>query len=51
MKTSEGRVIRQDWQNYMDPGDNTAVIGNFNPDFQIGMHSTVSFRNWSLMHP
>ncbi|MBS3776413.1 MAG: SusC/RagA family TonB-linked outer membrane protein [Bacteroidales bacterium] len=46
--TSNGGPQAGKWEDYMEPGDNTAVIGNFNPDFQLGMQTSVSFRNWSL---
>src|SRR5690554_465441 len=48
LKNPSGALIRDDWQNYMEPGDNTAVIGNFNPDFQLGMQTSLSYKNWNL---
>ncbi len=36
------------WENYMEPGDNTAVIGNFNPDFMLGMQTSLSYKKWTL---
>jgi len=48
LKSASGTLIRDDWQNYMDPGDKTAVIGNFNPDFQMGMQTSLSYKNWRL---
>ena len=37
-----------EWENYMEPGDNTAVIGNFNPDFTLGMQTSLSYKKWTL---
>jgi TonB-linked SusC/RagA family outer membrane protein len=48
MKNSQGAYIRDDWQNYMEPGDNTAVIGNFNPKFLMGMQTSLSYKRWNL---
>ncbi len=48
LKEASGALIRDDWQNYMDPGDNTAVIGNFNPKFLMGMQTSLSYKNWRL---
>jgi len=44
----EGWDDSDNWENYMDPGDETAVIGNFNPDFMIGMQTAVSYKKWTL---
>lgn len=44
----EGWDDSDNWENYMDPGDNTAVIGNFNPDFIVGMQTALSYKNWTL---
>lgn len=48
LKNPSGALIRDDWQNYMEPGDNTAVIGNFNPNFQMGMQTSLSYKKWNL---
>ena len=48
LKNREGAYIRSDWQNYMEPGDNTAVIGNFNPKFLMGFQTSVSYKRWNL---
>lgn len=45
---NEGWDDADNWENYMDPGDNTAVIGNFNPDFLVGMQTALSYKNWTL---
>jgi TonB-linked SusC/RagA family outer membrane protein len=37
------------WENYMEKGDNTAVIGNFNPDFMMGMQTSLSYKKWTLI--
>jgi hypothetical protein len=44
----EGWDDSDNWENYMDPGDNTAVIGNFNPDFMMGMQTALKYKKWSL---
>lgn len=44
----EGWDDADNWENHMEPGDNTAVIGNFNPNFQMGMQTTLSYKNWLL---
>lgn len=44
----EGWDDSDNWENYMEPGDNTAVIGNFNPDFIVGMQTSLSYKNWTL---
>ncbi len=44
----EGWDDSDNWENYMEPGDNTAVIGNFNPDFMVGMQTALTYKNWSL---
>jgi hypothetical protein len=48
LKNPSGALIRDDWQNYMEPGDNTAVVGNFNPKFQMGMQTSLSYKRWNL---
>ena len=45
---NEGWDDSDNWENYMEPGDNTAVIGNFNPDFMVGMQTALTYKNWSL---
>ncbi len=44
----EGWDDSDNWENHMDPGDESAVIGNFNPDFILGMQTSVSFKKWTL---
>lgn len=44
----EGWDDADNWENYMDKGDNTAVIGNFNPDFMLGMQTGLTYKNWTL---
>jgi len=44
----EGWDDSDNWEKYMDPGDQTAVIGNFNPDFMIGMQTGLSYKKWTL---
>jgi TonB-linked SusC/RagA family outer membrane protein len=44
----EGWDDADNWENYMEPGDNTAVIGNFNPDFTLGMQTSLSYKKWTL---
>ncbi|QGY47304.1 SusC/RagA family TonB-linked outer membrane protein [Maribellus comscasis] len=44
----EGWDDADNWENYMEPGDNTAVIGNFNPDFMVGMQTSLTYKNWTL---
>jgi hypothetical protein len=44
----EGWDQSDNWENYMEPGDETAVIGNFNPKFTLGMQSSVSYKKWTL---
>lgn len=48
IKNPSGALIRDDWQNYMETGDNTAIMGNFNPKFQLGMQTSISYKNWNL---
>ncbi|SHJ07635.1 TonB-linked outer membrane protein, SusC/RagA family [Tangfeifania diversioriginum] len=45
---SQGWENSEPWENYMEKGDDTAVIGNFNPDFLIGMQTSLSYKKWSL---
>ncbi len=45
---NEGWDDADNWENYMEPGDNTAVIGNFNPDFLLGMQTSLRYKNWTL---
>ena len=44
----EGWDDSDNWENYMEPGDNKAVIGNFNPDFIVGMQTALSYKRWTL---
>ena len=44
----EGWDDSDNWENYMAPGDNKAVIGNFNPDFIVGMQTALSYKRWTL---
>ncbi|MCY1723213.1 SusC/RagA family TonB-linked outer membrane protein [Prolixibacteraceae bacterium Z1-6] len=44
----EGWDDSDNWENYMEPGDNTAVIGNFNPDFTMGMQTALTYKNWTI---
>ncbi len=44
----EGWDDADGWENYMEPGDQTAVIGNFNPDFMLGMQTGLTYKKWTL---
>ncbi|MCK3682827.1 SusC/RagA family TonB-linked outer membrane protein [Maribellus sp. YY47] len=44
----EGWDDSDNWENHMDKGDNSAVIGNFNPDFLLGMQTSLRYKNWTL---
>ncbi len=44
----EGWDDADNWENHMEKGDNTAVIGNFNPNFLMGMQTSVSYKRWTL---
>ncbi len=44
----EGWDDADNWENHMEKGDNTAVIGNFNPNFMMGMQTSVSYKRWTL---
>ncbi|HTN69348.1 MAG TPA: SusC/RagA family TonB-linked outer membrane protein [Dysgonamonadaceae bacterium] len=45
---AQGNASKEDWENYMGKGDNTAVIGNFNPKFLFGMQTSLSYKRWTL---
>ncbi len=47
-KTEAGREQGRHWNQFMEPGDQTAVVGNYNPDFNLGMQTSVSFRRWAF---
>ncbi|WP_372948143.1 SusC/RagA family TonB-linked outer membrane protein [Mariniphaga sp.] len=44
----EGWDDADNWENHMEKGDNTAVIGNFNPNFLMGMQTSLSYKKWTL---
>ena len=44
----EGWDDSDNWENHMEKGDNTAVIGNFNPNFMMGMQTSLSYKKWTL---
>ena len=47
-KTAAGREQGRPWSQFMEPGDQTAVVGNYNPDFNLGMQTSVSYRSWTF---
>jgi TonB-linked SusC/RagA family outer membrane protein len=47
-KTPVGGIQGRHWNQFMEPGDQTAVVGNYNPDFNLGMQTSVSFRSWTI---
>ncbi|MCY1723210.1 SusC/RagA family TonB-linked outer membrane protein [Prolixibacteraceae bacterium Z1-6] len=45
---NEGWESSDNWENYMDSGNDKAVIANFNPDFMLGMQTALSYKKWKV---
>lgn len=44
----QGEPSKEGWENHMEKGDNSAVIGNFNSNFLFGMQTALSYKKFTL---